>query len=105
MSGKGPEFHPDILDAICTLTEHTPGDIFYKMEAGEFRTLAIEALKAFSKKYYMMDRKEDTDPVDDMEILRNCLLDLQSELQVATDPVEIKDLQSDIDNIQQRIKS
>jgi len=52
----------------------------------------------------MLDRVGDSDPLDDTQILKNCLADLEAELETATDPTAIKDLQLDIENIKQRIE-
>ena len=104
MTQELPEHHLDIVEAIAILTDCTPGDVFYKIEDGGFVDVAIEALKAFSRDYYKMDRIEDSDPVDDLKILTDCLLDLKSELKIATNPKEVRDLRSDIANIQQRIQ-
>jgi hypothetical protein len=101
---KPQEFQSDVLDAIAILTERTPGDVFYKIEAGGFKELAVEALTAFAAKFSMLDRVGDSDPLDDTQILEKCLADLKAELEIAVDPTQIQELNLDIDNIKQRIK-
>jgi hypothetical protein len=101
---KRPELQSDILDAIALLTNRTPGDVHYQIMDGKFKELAIDALLAFSRDYHMMDRKEDSEPVDDITILQRCLKDLKSELEVTTDLTEVANIKADIDNINQRIR-
>ena len=101
---KRPELQSDVLDAIALLTNRTPGDVHYQIMDGKFKELAIDALLAFSRNYHMMDRKEDSEPVDDITILQRCLKDLKSELDIATDPTDIANIKADIEDINQRIQ-
>ena len=101
---KLPEFQSDIIDAIAVLTDRTPGDVFYEIESGNFKKLAVEALLAFTQKFTMLDKVGDSEPLDDTQILDNCLSDLDAELKITTDPESIRELKLDIENIRQRIE-
>lgn len=98
-----PELHNNILEAIATLTGRSLGDVYYAIEEGKFNSLALEALHAFVKNYHIMDRKCGSEPVDDKEILKRCIEDLERELETTTDPTEISTIKQDIVNIQQRL--
>lgn len=102
---RPPEFQSDVLDAIAVLTDRTPGDVFYKIEAGEFQELAIEALLAYAKKYRdQIEEIVDSGPMNDVQILEDCLSELESELAITTDAKTIRDLKLDIESLQQRIQ-
>lgn len=103
------EIPQEALDAIEILTGKSAGDIFYAIEGGNFEKIAIEALTAFIKKYYLLDRKDDSEPVDDLQILKNCLEELQDEYnEVKSHPFcdssKIRELVKDIDDLKERIR-
>jgi hypothetical protein len=98
----------EVLEALATLLNITVGDAYYKVQEGKFTELAVEALTAFTKNFHLIEKMEDSEPLEDKEILQNCLQELLAELQVAeahdADPKTIAELKLDILGLRQRIK-
>lgn len=98
-----------ILDAISTLLGLTPGDVYDKIQDGEFDKLATAALKAFVRNYHTLERREDSPPVDDTTILRACLKEIEADLgklsrSGRSDPKKIRELKQDAANLRARLE-
>lgn len=98
-----PIIDNDLIEAIAILTNKTVGDVHSRINDGEFVLLAIEALRGFSTNYRLIEKIEDSDPVEDDEILKKCILDLTEELSSTVDPDRRAELKADIDAVYRRV--
>lgn len=98
-----PLIDNDLIEAIAILTDKTVGDVHSRINDGDFVLLAIEALRGFSKNYRLIEKIEDSDPVEDDEILKKCIADLTEELTSTKDPERQAELRADIDAVYRRI--
>jgi capsule polysaccharide export protein KpsE/RkpR len=103
-----------VIDAIATLTGLTAREVYDKIQEDEFIDLALQALTAFSMDYHapsrrLIEKKVNTDPIDDIAILESCLEEIETELeqikaQDRPDAKKLQELQYDADNLRQRLE-
>lgn len=99
-----------MLDAMAMLTGRSVGDLIYTIiQEGSGDSLVRQALEIFHDKYYLPSimREEGPTELNDLAILKQCLVDTQLTYKAAlaanNNPDEIAALKADIDDLNYRI--
>lgn len=102
-------FDDEIIEALTILTNQSEGDVRLQIEEGKYMLLTQEALKNFMQDYSTFRKRPDTDPIPDVDILKECLKECHSELahlkKTRGNKRRIRDLEEEIQSLSTIINS